>query len=48
MRKLRKIGYNDFFGTDFQLSRIDKNFQDLEDKEKSQIITKVIDLLFYD
>ena len=48
MRKLRKIGYNDFFGTDFRLSRIDKNFQDLEVKEKSQIITKVIDLLFYD
>ena len=48
MRKLRKIGYNDFFGTDFQLNRIDKNFQDLEVKDKSQIITKVLDLLFYD
>lgn len=29
LRKLRKIGYNQFFANNFQASRIDENFKDL-------------------
>jgi hypothetical protein len=29
LRKLRKIGYNQFFGNNFKASRIDENFKDL-------------------
>ena len=48
LRKLRKIGYNQYFGNNFQVNRIDENFKDLEIKEKAKIIGNVIDLLFYD
>ena len=35
LRKLRKIGYNYYFANNFQVARIDKNFKDLENKEKA-------------
>ena len=48
LKKLRKIGYNQFFANNFQVSRIDENFKDLENQEKAKIIGNVIDLLNYD
>jgi hypothetical protein len=46
MRKLRKIKYNDFFGNDFKLEKIDSQFTDLQNKDKAKVIDNVIDLLF--
>jgi hypothetical protein len=48
MKKLRKLDYNSFFRNDFQLQKIDKEFKDLENKEKVRVLGSIIDLLYVD
>jgi hypothetical protein len=48
MKKLRKIKYAEYFGSNFNVTRIDSQFKDLQNQEKMKVIDNVIDFLFQD
>ena len=46
MKKLRKIKYGEYFGSNFTVQKIDTQFKDLENQEKVKVMDNVIDFLF--
>lgn len=46
MKKIHGIGYGDFFGEQFDMSKIDPALEGLEDEEKLRIIDHIMDYLY--